>query len=65
MRKKAGSKYLSCLKICKTQLIKTNQITAINQLAVPVLSYSFNIIDWPLVEINKLDTKTRKNTNIP
>ena len=61
MRKKAGSEYLSRLKkICKTQLANKNKITAVNQLAMPVLSYSFGIIDWPQNEINKLDIKTRK-----
>ena len=61
MRKKAGSEYLSRLKkICKTQLTNKNKITAINQLAMPVLSYSFGIIDWPQTELNKLDIKTRK-----
>ena len=47
-------------KICKTQLTNKNKITAINQLAMPVITYSFGIIDWPQKDINRLDVKTRK-----
>ena len=34
--------------------------TAINMLAIPVITYSFNIIDWNLSEVKGLDTKVRK-----
>ena len=37
-----------------------NKITAIGALAVPVLRYSFGIINWRIEEIKKLDRKTRK-----
>ena len=37
-----------------------NKITAINQMATPVLSYGFGIIEWPQRDIDNLDTKTRK-----
>ena len=30
-------------------------------MAIPVLSYGFGIIDWPQIEIDNLDLKTRKN----
>ena len=61
MRDKVSKEYVRRVrKICKTQLINKNKITAINQLAMPVLTYSFGIIDWPQKEINWLDTKTRK-----
>ena len=33
---------------------------AINTLAVPVVTYSFNIINWTLKELAKLATKIRK-----
>ena len=46
--------------ILKTELNSKNRITAINTLAVPVITYSFNIINWNLNEIKKLDTKIRK-----
>ena len=29
-------------------------------LAIPVVTYSFNIIDWNLSEVKRLDVKTRK-----
>ena len=61
MREKAEKEYISRLKkILKTGLTPKNKITAINQLAIPVISYGFGIIDWPQCYINRLDTKTRK-----
>ena len=36
-----------------------NKLEAINTLAVPVVTYSFSIINWMLQELAKLDTKTR------
>ena len=61
MREKIGREYVRRLrKICNTQLTNKNKITAINQLAMPVLTYSFGIIDWPQFNINRLDVKTRK-----
>ena len=30
-------------------------------MAVPVVTYSFNVINWTLQELAKLDTKTRKS----
>ena len=35
-------------------------ITAIIMLAIPVITYSFNIIDWNLSEVKRLDIKVRK-----
>lgn len=60
MRKKASSEYLSRLKICKMPHINNNKIADINQLSMPVLSYSFAIIDCPQTEIYKSDIKARK-----
>jgi len=61
MRESVGKEYLKRTKrICKTQLTNKNKIVAINQLAVPVLNYSFGVVDWPQNEIDKLDVKTRK-----
>jgi len=37
-----------------------NKITAIGELAVSVLRYSFGIINWRIEEIKKIDRKTRK-----
>ena len=46
--------------ILKTELNSKNKITAINSLAVPVVIYSFNIVNWNLSELRKLDAKIRK-----
>ena len=48
--------------ILKSELNARNKITAIRTLAVPVLRYSFGIINWRLEKIKKkkIDRKTRK-----
>ena len=61
MREKLEKDYLMKVKkICKTELTPKNKITAINQLAIPVLRYGFGIIDWPQYKLDQLDIKTRK-----
>jgi len=39
--------------IMKSELNARNKITAIGALAVPVLGYSFGIINWKIKEIKK------------
>ena len=46
--------------ILKTELNSKNRITVINTLAIPVITYSFNIIDWNLGEVKRLDVKITK-----
>ena len=46
--------------ITKSELNAINRMEAINPLATPVVAYSFNIVDWKMEEIRKLDRKTRK-----
>jgi hypothetical protein len=46
--------------ILKSELNARNKITTIGALAVPVLRYSFGIINWRTEEIKKIDRKTRK-----
>jgi len=46
--------------ILKSELNARNKITAIGALAVPVLRYSFGIINWRTEVIKKIDRKTRK-----
>ena len=46
--------------ILKTELHSKNRITAIIMLAIPVITYSFNIIDWNFNEVKRLDVKIRK-----
>jgi hypothetical protein len=44
----------------KSELNARNKITAIGALVVPVLRYSFGIINWRLEEIKQIDRKSRK-----
>ena len=46
--------------ILKNELNSKNRITAISMLAIPVITYSFNIIDWNLSEVKRLDIKVGK-----
>ena len=46
--------------ILKTILNSANCIEAINTLTIPVFKYSFNILNWTIPEIRRLDTKIRK-----
>ena len=56
MREKFGNKR----SILRTELNARNRIDAINSLALPVVTYSFTIINWSLTEIKKFETKIRK-----
>jgi hypothetical protein len=46
--------------IMKSELNSRSKITANGALAVPVLRYSFGIINWRLEEIKQIDRKTGK-----
>ena len=46
--------------VCKSELNSKNCINAINALAIPVVTYTFHIINWTMNDIRKLDVKTRK-----
>lgn len=45
--------------VLKTELNAANKFEAINTLAIPVVTYSFNIINWKLSD-TRMDAKTRK-----
>lgn len=47
-------------KILRTELSAANKLTAIGTFAVPVLQYSFGIVEWTTKEMKGIDTKTRK-----
>ena len=49
--------------ILNPELNSNNRITAINSLAIPVITYSFNIIDWNLSEVKRLDIKIKIDEN--
>jgi hypothetical protein len=46
--------------VLKSEMNARNKITATGALAVPVLRYSFGIINWTLEERKQIDRKTRK-----
>ena len=61
MKRKLRLEYYRRIRlVLRTELNSKNKITAINSLAVPVVQYSFNIINWTLEDIRRLDRKTRK-----
>ena len=45
--------------ILHTELNAKNKLEAIDTLAIPVASYSFNVINWCLEEIRRMDRKTK------
>ena len=46
--------------ILRSQLNSRNIFMAINSLAVPVVMYSFSVVNWTKAELKRFDTKTRK-----
>ena len=61
MKVKIKKEYKRRIKlVLNSELNARNRITAINTLAVPVVLYSYGIIDWKLNEIQDLDKMTRK-----
>ena len=46
--------------ILRSELNARNRIDTINSLALPVVTYSFTIINWSPTEIKKVNTKIRK-----
>ena len=46
--------------VLKTELNASNKFEAINTLAIPVATYSFNIINWKMSDFRRMDAKTRK-----
>ena len=64
MKEKIRKEYRRVRLILRTELNGRNKMEAINSLAVPVVQYSFGIIDGKISEIKKIDTKTRKLLNM-
>ena len=61
MKEKVSKEYYSRVRlVLKSELNAANRFEAINTLAAPVVTYSFNIINWKMSKIKRLDTKTRK-----
>ena len=51
--------------ILKTELNSKNRITTINTLAISVITYSFNIIEWNLSEVKRLGIKIIHSLYLP
>jgi hypothetical protein len=61
MKGRLQKKYTRRLKIIlEDKLSAKNKITAIGASAIPVVRYSFDIINWRLKKIRKIDRKTRQ-----
>lgn len=57
----AKRKYRKRLKqVLKSKLFAKNKVQAINQYAVPVITYTGGAVKWNKEELNKLNTMTRK-----
>jgi hypothetical protein len=60
-KEKLKKEYLRRLRlVLGKELNAKNKIQAIGTLAVPILRYSFGIVNWNQEELQKLDRKTRK-----
>ena len=46
--------------VLKSELNAINKIEGINTVAMPVVTYSFNIVNWTAQDIKNLDIRTRK-----
>ena len=46
--------------VLQSQLNTKNKLEAINTLAIPVVSYSFNVVNWNIEETKRIDRKIRK-----
>ena len=61
MKVKIRKEYKRRIKlVLKSELNARNKIAAINTLAVPVILYSYGVIDWKLDEIQDVDRMIRK-----
>eukprot|EP00794_Sanderia_malayensis_P013027 gene13027-14365_t len=64
MKEKVTKEYYRRVRlVLKTELNSKNRIEAVNTLAVPVVQYSYNIINWNLPDLQRMDRKTRKLLN--
>ncbi|XP_042889217.1 uncharacterized protein LOC122264411 [Penaeus japonicus] len=61
MKEKVRKEYYRRVKlVLKTELNSKNRVEAVNTLAVLVVQYSYNIINWNLPDLQRMDRKTRK-----
>ena len=61
MKEKIRKEYYRRVRlVLRSELNDVNRTSAINTLTVPVVTYSFNIINWNIEDLKKMDRKTRK-----
>ena len=61
MKEKVRREYYRRIRlVMKTELNSKNRIQAINTLAMPVVQYSFSILNWNISDLQRMDRKTRK-----
>ncbi|XP_066926768.1 uncharacterized protein [Clytia hemisphaerica] len=61
MKEKVRREYYRRIRlVLKTELNSKNRIQAINTLAIPVVQYSFSILNWNIADLQRMDRKTRK-----
>ena len=61
MKEKVCKEYYRRIRlVLKTELNSKNRIQAINTLAMPVVQYSFSILNWSITDLQRMDRKTRK-----
>jgi hypothetical protein len=61
MKERLKQEYIRRLRmILKSELNARNKMTVVGALAVPLLRYSFQIINWRIEEIKQINRKTRK-----
>ena len=52
--------YMRVRLILKSELNAVNRIAAINSLAIQVITYSMNILNWKINDLKRLDTKDKE-----
>ena len=65
MRERFRREYFRRVKmVLRTELYGRNKILAINEFALPVLTYGFGVIHWRCTDLQQLDRRTRKLLSI-
>ena len=61
MKEKIRKEYYRGVRaVLQSELNAKNKLEAINTLAIPVISYSFNVVNWNLEGIKRIGRKIRK-----
>jgi hypothetical protein len=61
MKEKIQKEYYRRMRMAlKSEFNAANRFEVINNLAIPVVTHSFNIINWEMSDIKRLDTKNEK-----